>query len=131
MEVRPRQVDLAKAPVDITPRVTPGQVFVTAGKTYEVLALAAFEGRMTFQIVDDLKYPAWLPAWLFEVVDPGLPADWICNVFHDEPALLLGPEFVAKDQAAHASMVELEADQVERFWKRVESRGTEDVEGNS
>ncbi len=42
-------------------------------------------------------------------------------MFHDEPALLLGPDFVAKDQAAHASMAELEADQVDRFWKRIES----------
>jgi hypothetical protein len=121
MEVIARQVDLAQAPASIARLVTPGQVFVTAGKRYEVFAVALFEGRLTLQIVDDLRYPAWLPIWLFEVADPALPPDWICNLFHDEPALLLGPHFVAKDQAAHASMVELEADQVDRFWKRVES----------
>jgi hypothetical protein len=121
MEVIARKVDLAQAPASIARLVTPGQVFVTAGKRYEVFAAVVFEGRLTLQIVDDLRYPAWLPVWLFEVVDPTLPPDWICNLFHDEPALLLGPPFIAKDQAAHASMVELEADQVDRFWKRVDA----------
>lgn len=127
MRVLARRVDLTKCPADIVPLVTPGQVFLTVGKDYEVFAIALFEGRLTFQVVDDLRYPAWLPAWLFEMADPALPPDWICNVFHDEPALLLGPDFVAKDQDAHASMVELEADQVDRFWKRVEALRADDL----
>jgi len=72
-----------------------------------------------FQIVCDINDSQWIPSWFFEVVDPAIPPDWICNAFHGEPALVLGPDFVARDLAAYASMVELESDQVDRFWRRV------------
>ncbi len=41
--------------------------------------------------------------------------------------MVIGPEFVARDQAAYRAMVELEADQVGRFWKRVDLLSEEDV----
>jgi hypothetical protein len=100
---------------------TPGQVFVTAGKHYDVFALAVFEGQPLLQVVDDLRSPAWLPSWLFDVVDPSLPSDWIGNVFHEEPSFVAGPDFVAKDQTAYGRMVELEANEVDLFWKRVDA----------
>jgi hypothetical protein len=89
MEVQARHVDVAQAPETIASLVTPGQVFITPGKRYAVFAIASFGARLTLQVVDDLGYPAWLPASRFEVIDPALPSDWICSVFHDEPALLL------------------------------------------
>ena len=118
MQVVARHVDVATAPPELAGLVTPGQVFLTAGRTYAVFSLAVFKGRTTLQVVDDLRYPAWLPAWLFDVVDAAVPSDWICNVFHDDPVLVAGPPFVAKDQGAHARMVELEASEVDLFWKR-------------
>ncbi|HEV7735537.1 MAG TPA: hypothetical protein VGR62_25405 [Candidatus Binatia bacterium] len=114
-----RAVDLASYPESIAKFATPGQVFVSSGKRYEVRAISTFEGVLFMQIVDDIESPAWLPAWLFDVIDPTLPADWICNAFRTEPTFLMGPAFIAKDQQAYARMVELETEQVTRFWKRV------------
>lgn len=121
VQVVARNVDLARVPPELATAVVPGQVFLTAGRCYEVFAMAVFAGRVTVQVIDDLRYPAWLPAWLFETVDSTIPSDWICNFFHDDPVLIAGPTFVAQDQEAHARMVELEADEVDRFWKRAES----------
>jgi hypothetical protein len=121
MRVVARPVDVAIAPPELAGLVTPGQVFLTSGQAYAVFAIAVFKGRTTLQVIDDLKYPAWLPAWLFDVVDPTVPSDWICNVFHDDPVLVAGPTFVAKDQEAHARMVELEPHEVDLFWKRVQA----------
>ncbi len=74
------------------------------------------------QMVDDAGYPSWKPAWLFDVVDSTIPADWICSAFHDDPMLVLGPEFVARTQEGYVAMVELDREQVERFWNRVGGR---------
>lgn len=131
MKVRARAVDLTRVPANIAQVAKPGQTFITTEACYEVFAVASFDGLCMLQIVDDLSYPAWLPAWLFEVIDPTPPHDWICNLFQDEPALLLGPEFIAKDQAAYTSMVELEADQVDRFWGRLESLRAAEVGNES
>jgi hypothetical protein len=121
---------------DCPPRVarfsTPGQVFITPGTEYAVHALAIFEGDLAFQIVDDLRYPAWVSSWFFEVRDPSIPSDWICNAFHDEPLLVIGPDFIARDRESYGAMVELDAEQVDRFWKRAElhdNSGEDDERG--
>lgn len=121
MRALARQVDLMTCPPAVARFATPGQVFLTVGRHYDVFALAVFEGQPLFQVVDDLRYPAWLPSWLFDVVDPALPSDWIGNVFREEPSFVAGPDFVAKDQAAYGRMVELEAHEVDLFWKRVDA----------
>lgn len=118
MRIRARHVDHASAPTPVRPYL--GQPLVTVGKEYEVHATALFEGIVLVQVVDDRGYPGWKPAWLFDVVDTRIPADWICSTFHDDPSLVVGPEFVAGSQDRYVAMVELEPDQVERFWKRLE-----------
>lgn len=97
---------------------------VSVSKEYDVHGLTTFGDVTLLQIVDDLRYPSWQPAWLFSVVDSGIPSDWICNVF-DSGSVMLGPEFVAKDEESYTDMVELAADQVDRFWKRIESLSLE------
>lgn len=124
MRVQARQADHALAPAPVRPYL--GQTLITAGKEYEVHAAVVFEGLVLVQVVDDVGYPGWKPAWLFDVVDPSVPTDWICSTFHDDPSLVLGPEFVAGGQERYAAMVELEPEQVERFWKRVEERRWDD-----
>jgi len=119
MRVCARQTNHANAPAPVRPYL--GQALVTVGTDYEVHAAAVFEGVVLVQVVDDLGYPGWKPAWLFDVVDSAIPADWICSTYHGEPALVLGLEFVAGSVGNYASMVELEAAQVDRFWKRVEN----------
>lgn len=121
MRVVARQVDLNSVPESIREFVAPGQVFLTAGKEYDVHAIVVFERHVAFQVVDDMEYPEWYPAWLFDVTDSRLPRDWICNVFRGEPAFVMGPEFIAKDIKSYVEMVEKAPEQVDLFWERVES----------
>jgi hypothetical protein len=119
MRIIARKIDHNTLPESIANMVPPGQIFLTAGRQYDVHALAVFQGQSSFQIVDDLNYPAWYPTWLFDIIDTNLPLDWICNIFREEPLLVMGPNFVADDIAAYEEMVELTAEKVDLFWKRV------------
>jgi len=121
MRVVARKVNWSECPADIAPYTKESQTFLTVGHEYEVQAVAVFKGSVALQVIDDLRYPAWEASWLFEVLDKTIPSDWICSVFEDEPILVLGPEFIAKDRDSYGAMVDLEADQVDRFWKRVGS----------
>jgi hypothetical protein len=113
--------------IQIPPKIEPytRQRFVTAGKEYEIHAIQVnSDGVPFFQFVDDLGYPAWQPYLLFDVMDTSLPGDWHCNAFSDcegGTLLAIGPDFVVKDETVLADMVQLDADQVDRFWKRVDS----------
>ena len=121
MRVVARNVDWSQCPSAIAPFTKQSQTFLTVGKNYDVHAVAVFAGSPNLQIVNDLGYPSWEASWLFDVDDTSLPADWICNLLHDDPSMLLGPAFVAMSEEAYGTMVELHADQVDRFWKRLES----------
>jgi len=121
MRVAARKVNWSECPADIAPYTKESQTFLTVGREYEVHAVAVFKGSVALQVIDDLRYPAWEASWLFEILDKTVPGDWICSVFEDEPILVLGPEFIAKDRTSYGAMVDLEADQVDRFWKRVGS----------
>ncbi|MCC7386356.1 MAG: hypothetical protein IT384_31230 [Deltaproteobacteria bacterium] len=103
-----------------------GQPLVTPGQEYEVHAAVVFEGLVFVLVVNDLGYPTWRTTWLFDVVDSAVPADWICSTFHDDPSLIFGPEFIAGSPEGYAAMVELEPEQVARFWKRAEERRQEE-----
>ena len=41
------------------------------------------------------------------------------QLFFDEPSMVLGPDFIAKDIASYNKMVELEEHEAVLFWKRV------------
>lgn len=122
MRVVARKVSWSECPPEIAPFTKESQTFLTPGREYEVYATALFQGFLAVQVINDIRQPSWEASWLFDVVDRSVPDDWICNMFHAEPRLVVGPNFVAKDEVSYSSMVELEADQVERFWKRVEDR---------
>jgi hypothetical protein len=120
MRVLAKKVDLEPLALERRRFATPGQVFVTAGKEYEVHAITVFEGHVLLQIVTDLDHPGWMPSFLFDIVDAELAADWTANLLDGEPSLVLGPEFVTQNVASYTAMVELEATQVDRFWRRVQ-----------
>lgn len=122
MRVLARKVNWSECPSEIAPYTKQGQTFLTVGSEYEVHAVAIYKGFPAFQVIDDLRQPSWEASWLFEVVNRTVPEDWICNVFQEDPLLVLGPEFIARDRASYGAMVDLEADQVDLFWKRVEAR---------
>jgi hypothetical protein len=121
MRVRGRNVNIAECPPAI--RSYLGQSFVTVAKDYEVYALSVFQGVVMLQVVDDVGMPSWRPGWLFDVVDSEMPRDWICSFVTADPLLVIGPAFVAKDEASYTEMVELTSDQVARFWKRIDETG--------
>lgn len=95
---------------------------ITVGREYDVYAVSVFEGVVFHQVVDDFRWPVWLPAWHFDVVDHGIPDDWTFNTFRaGRLACVIGPDFVSSSKSAHEQMVELEPEQVEQFWSRVEA----------
>jgi hypothetical protein len=126
MRIRPKPAYSLNIPPDIEPYCR--QSFITADKEYEVHAVGIYfyaTALILFQIVDDLRYPAWLPHVLFEIVERTLPSDWLCNIFPPESGrptvFVLGPEFIVKDGDSLDAMVLLEADPVDLFWKRIEA----------
>ena len=122
MRLRARNVTAAETPANI--RLYLGQSFTLPGQEYDAQALAVFDGVTVVQVVDDIGMPSWRPAWLFEVVDPSLEDDWVSNIFHGQLTLVVGPDFIARDEESYRAMVELDEQQVERFWKRIECRAT-------
>jgi hypothetical protein len=129
MKVRCRCVDVESAPKALAPFMTPGQVFVTGGAIYTVYAMALFSSQLILQVVDDLRFPTWLPAWLFEVEDSSLPGNWVCTLSTEEPSMIQGPRFIAESRDSYSRMVELEDEQVQRFWDYV-ARQT-DIDGSA
>lgn len=124
MRVRVREVDHSTAPSQVQPYL--GQTLTTVGADYEVHAMSVFEGVVLLQVIDDVGYPGWKPAWLFDVLDSAMPSDWICSTFHDEPSLVVGPSFVAAGLEGYQAMVELEPKQVDLFWRRVDQQRERD-----
>ena len=59
-------------------------------------------------VVDGSGAPAFLPEWLFGVVDAKVSGDWICNVsLGDELDLVLGPPFIARDLSAYNGLIDM------------------------
>ena len=120
MQARAQRLNLTDCPKPVSAFVNVGQIFLTNNQLYDVHAISLFSGVLMLLVIDDNRSPSWEPAWLFEIADKSLPADWICSTFTDEPAMVTGPEFIAKDHAGYSRMVELDSDQVDRFWRHVD-----------
>ena len=118
MEAVAKLVTKDAAPDSVSQHV-PVPSRLTNDRQYVVHALTTFDAIVHIQIVDDWGFPSWYPAVLFEIVDHSLPCDWICNVL-DVGRVVLGPRFVAESRQAYEDMVELDADRVDLFWKRID-----------
>jgi hypothetical protein len=88
------------------------------GTDYEIHALSVFKGVVFLQIVNDLDIITWLPAWFFDVSGNSVPSDWVCLLPPGELQLVLGPAFLARDEASYDRMVQLKPDSVRVFWRR-------------
>ena len=130
MRVRARNTTDIDIPPSVRPFAPPEQLFITEGKEYEVHAIwtPATKGIVLVQIVDDLRYTSWLPIWLFDVQDPTLPDDWSCNYFREPDYVVLGPDFITRDEASYTAMVEHRPEQVQRFWERIRAHNTREEE---
>ena len=100
---------------------------ISKDKEYVVYAVSLFKGLLYYQIVDDTGIISWRLYCVFTVVDRALPPDWECNVFPGSVRLVMGPAFICESEAAYSAMVELEPDQVERFWQRVNGATVEAI----
>lgn len=120
MRVRVWTNTLDEAPAAVSSRfLAPVRLPITIGKEYEVMALVQSGDVAMLQIVNDIDFPDWLHSWFFDVIDPTIPVDWICNTLGDERGIALGPEFVVKDREGYEQMILLEPDPVDKFWARV------------
>ena len=97
-----REVDIKKCPPSVLSfgYGQPNKVRVTVGRQYIVHAISMLHDCIFYQVVDDLDYPAWYPAWYFDGVDMSLPTDWICNIQRTNLQLIMGPSFIAKTEDA-------------------------------
>jgi hypothetical protein len=102
---------------------------VTIGKQYVVYGVTFFgepeHGRprlVCFQIVGDSNIVTWLPGFLFEVTERGLPEDWESNLF-PSGTFVIGPAFMVESEEAYRAMVELEPEPMQKF--RARQRGIE------
>jgi len=97
------------------------QTHLSLGMEYEVFALSVFQGVVFLQVVVDANHITWLPAWFFEVCEATVPGDWICSLPGESLQMVLGPEFIAADEACYNQMVELDSKSVAAFWRRLEA----------
>jgi hypothetical protein len=125
MRVRARKIQANETPPSMQAFLGDNQTFVTERNEYDVYAMSWFDGVIFLQIVNDVRLPAWVPFILFEVIDGTMPNDWKCNLFPQNAAsglgMLIGPAFIVRDEQSYQEMVELNSEQVSRFWKRYEA----------
>jgi hypothetical protein len=92
---------------------------VTKGKIYEAYAIAVWSGVPVFQVIDDLGSVTWLAGWLFKIESNDIPEDWVINCFEGKVSLVMGPSFVAENEAAYDAMIDEEVEAKTKFWQRV------------
>ena len=122
MRVRFRNLPLETVSSNEASYVSPQQTFLLPAKDYEVHAISVYNGIAFLQVVDEKETPVFLPRVLFDVIEAGVPRDWICNTFPTGSVqLVLGPRFVAETLEAYEGMIDQKEAQVYEFWKRLES----------
>ena len=111
------------APPSVAPFI-PVDVPFTVGQDYEVHAITVYQGVVAFLVVEDEgEFPVWVPAWMCKTVAGEMPGDWVANLV-DEGHLVIGPQFLARDLQSYVDMVELNPEQIARFWRRLDAINT-------
>jgi hypothetical protein len=118
MRVRAKSVDKSKLTPKEAVYFTPAKR-VTPGKEYSVYAVSVYDGLTIVLHVDDLDTPTFSPTYHFDVVDPQLGSDWICTLHNEQPQLVLGPSYIAKDLEAYSGMADMREAQFSEFWRRI------------
>jgi hypothetical protein len=100
---------------------------VTPGRDYHVVAITILQGHARYYIHDDddLAWPIWTPASVFEIIDGHLPASWIVGYFRFAPdnqhPLISFPEW-ALDHYFYERLVDGEPDAVQTYaFRRAEA----------
>jgi hypothetical protein len=97
---------------------------LTAGKSYEVQAMALFDAGLVFLVEDDTGAPSWLHHRLFAVGHSKVPADWQFEVDGDGKAeALWGPEEIVRLRDRAEALARGEDDAVAAFGTAIRNRG--------
>jgi hypothetical protein len=101
--------------------ITPDTEYpVTPGRDYPVVGITIMQGQAWYYIHDDddLAWPIWTPASVFEVVDGHMPASWIVGYFRFAPdrqyPLISFPEW-ASDHYFYERLVDGEPDALRTY----------------
>lgn len=120
MRIVARNVKTSECPPALEPFLR--QVFVTPMREYEVHSVATVDGISFVSIIDDTGSESRKPIWLFDILDKSIPEDWICNLFPEQGAVVIGPSFVAKDAESYSRLVDRDSEVTTQFWDRVRAR---------
>lgn len=96
---------------------------LTIGRSYPVYAVTVFLGITWFYVLDDdeLSWPIWMPALLFDVTDGSLPDTWEFGHFRHadggETPILSFPEW-ASDLHYYERLVDGDPDATATFERR-------------
>lgn len=105
---------------------------LTIGSSYAVYAITTFKGSVWYYVFDDneLAYPVWRLAPLFEVGDPSLPDTWVYGYIRKDPKevgfpLISFPEW-ALDHSFYERLVDGDEQAVTTFaMRKVEIEGAQ------
>jgi hypothetical protein len=119
MRVVGKKVDWDNIPVQIARFANQAQTPISSGREYTVLTVSVFEDVMFFLVVDDQGEPRLVPSWLFDIVSPRIPRQWICNFdLGQGVSLVLGPPFIARDLDAYSRVVDRDPDTMYQVFRR-------------
>ncbi len=105
--------------------------WIKVGAEYDVHAVSVSDGIVEFQIISS-EWPFFYPAALFEVIEGGLPSDWICRTFNNgRLQMVIGPEFMAKDVESYSATLEMNPPQSDLFWERIRRIEAQQPKGNA
>ncbi|HEX9643642.1 MAG TPA: hypothetical protein VGC11_06565 [Acidimicrobiia bacterium] len=103
---------------------------LTIGRIYVVYGITTFRGHVRYYVLDDdqLPYPVWRLAPLFDLLDGRLPSSWRFGYFRLDSAdvgvpIITFPEW-ANDHYFYERLVDGDPDAVATFaWRRTEAEG--------
>jgi hypothetical protein len=123
MRIAPRTLQLDPCPPELLAIGFSGQsrFHLSLEKSYDVHAVSLFRRVLFMQVVNDVGIIDWIPALMCHVTESEVPGDWICSLFEGDLALVMGPEFMAKDESSYKRMMELDPGAVSLFWSRIEA----------
>ncbi len=99
---------------------SPRQTHLSTTLDYEVHAVSVYDGIVFLLIFDDHRFDKFAPHVLFDVVDPSIPSDWICNTFPTDPVqLVMGPPFLAKDLRSYRGLIGRDGGQFDVLLQRL------------
>lgn len=115
-------IDWENLDAELCPFIKKNQTFLTIGKQYQACALSVYKGVSFVLVADDLGTPNFIPSMAFKATDEKLPSSWFCNLLNEDGvSMIVGPSFISQSIELYSAMIDLEPEQVNKFWGEIES----------